>query len=156
LTSPAAGAAYSSGAAIPLAATATTFDSATVTKVEFYNDAGLIGTATTSPYTYSWTGAAAGSYSIYAKVYDRHGGTGTSAPAGITVTAAPSVIASPTTLSLAQSSTGTVAVKLSSQPSGSVTVSTTASGNTGVSISSGASLTFTSSNWSTAQNIALA
>jgi hypothetical protein len=156
LTSPTAGAAYSAGQAIPLAATATTYDNSTISKIEFYNDAGLLGTATTSPYTYSWTGATAGSYSLYAKVYDSLGGTASSTPAGITVTASPSVVASPATLSLAQSSTGTVAVKLSSQPSSSVTVTAATSGNTGVTVSAGSSLTFTSSNWSTAQNVTLA
>lgn len=87
ITSPTAGATFAAGAAIPLAATATDGDG-TTTKVEFFRGGStLIGTATTSPYTFSWTGAASGSYSLTAKATDNSGGTKTSTAVAITVNA---------------------------------------------------------------------
>ncbi|MFD9127257.1 glycoside hydrolase family 48 protein [Kitasatospora sp. NPDC059571] len=156
LTSPTAGANYPAGAAIPLAASASAADGATISKVEFYDNTTLIGTATAAPYTFSWTGASSGSHSVYAKAYDSLGASSESTPAGLTVAAGPSISAVPTTLSVTQGKTGTFALKLSSQPSANVTVTTArTSGNTGLAISSGATLTFTPSNWSTAQTVTL-
>jgi endoglucanase len=68
-----------------------------------------------------------------------------------------SLQASATTLSVAQSHTGTVGISLSAAPSANVTVSTArTSGNTGLSVSGGSSLTFTPSNFATAQNVTFA
>ncbi|GAA4951949.1 hypothetical protein GCM10023238_17900 [Streptomyces heliomycini] len=56
-----------------------------------------------------------------------------------------------------QGKSGTYEVKLSKQPSSNVTVATArASGNSGLSVSGGASLTFTPSNWNTAQKVTIA
>ncbi len=41
-----------------------------ISKVEFYNGATLLNSDNTSPYSYTWTGVAAGTYSITAKAYD--------------------------------------------------------------------------------------
>ncbi|MCW2912123.1 MAG: putative glycoside hydrolase, partial [Actinomycetia bacterium] len=156
LTSPAAGSTFTAGDTISLAATAATFDGATVTKVEFYSDNDLLGTDTTAPYAFGWTNVTAGTKSLYAKVYDSQGGIGESAPVGVTVTAAPSVVASPTALTVQQGGAETYAVKLSKQPAADVAVTTArTSGNTGLSVSAGAALTFTSANWSTAQNVTI-
>lgn len=57
---------------VTLSATASDTDGS-VTKVEFYNGSTLLGTDTTSPYTYQWNGVAAGKYSITAKAYDNQG-----------------------------------------------------------------------------------
>ena len=38
--------------------------------MEFYNGTTLLGTSTTSPYSYSWTNVAAGTYAVLAKAYD--------------------------------------------------------------------------------------
>ncbi|WP_256921680.1 hypothetical protein, partial [Streptomyces hilarionis] len=71
-----------------------------------------------------------------------------------TVVSGPAVVASPTQLGVQQGKSGTYTVKLSKQPSANVTVTTArASGNSGLSITGGASLTFTPSNWNTAQNV---
>jgi hypothetical protein len=157
LTSPAAGATYTAGATIPLAATAVAADNATITKVEFYSNTTLLATDTTAPYSFDWPAVGAGSYSIYAKAYDSLGASAESAPAGITVASGPSITASPGTLSVQQGKTGTFGVKLSSAPSANVTVAVArSSGNTGLSVQSGASLTFTPSNWSTAQTVTVA
>jgi len=156
LTSPVAGASYTAPATIPMAATASGFDGATISKIEFYSGTTLTCTATTNPFACNWTGVAAGSYSITAKVYDSQGSTTTSAPVGVTVSSTPSVSVNPTTLSIPQSSTGTLAVKLSSAPSASVVVTTTrTAGNTGLSVTGGGTLTFTTANWATPQNVTI-
>jgi hypothetical protein len=156
LTSPAPGSSYAAGASVPIAATASASDGATISKVEFYDNTTLLGTDTTAPYSFTWTGAAAGSHSVYAKSYDSTGATGESAPAGITVAAGPAISAVPTAVSVAQGKTGTFALKLSAQPTANVTVTTArTSGNTGLSVTGGASLTFTPANWATAQTVTL-
>jgi hypothetical protein len=87
LTAPTNGATYTAPATIDLAANATAGTGRTISKVEFYQGATLLGTDATSPYSYSWTGAAAGSYVLTAKVYDDQG-TFNSAAVGVTVNAA--------------------------------------------------------------------
>ncbi len=157
LTSPAAGATYSAGATVPLAATAAANDGASITKVEFYSDTTLLGTDTTAPYSFGWTGVTAGDYSLYAKAYDSQGATAESTPVGVHVASGPAVVASPSAFTVQQGKTATYGVKLSGQPSGSITVTTTrASGASGLSVASGDTLTFTSANWSTAQNVTVA
>jgi hypothetical protein len=84
LTSPATGATYTAPATIPLAATATE-TGGTITKVEFLNGTTVLGTATTSPYTFSWTSVAAGTYSLTAEAFDATGATATSTAVSVTV-----------------------------------------------------------------------
>ncbi|MEU5890619.1 glycoside hydrolase family 48 protein [Streptomyces sp. NPDC047461] len=154
LTSPAAGAVYSRGDAVPLAATAAAADGATVSKVEFYDDTTLLGTDTSAPYSLSASGLTVGSHSLLAKAYDSLGTSAESTPVGITVAAGPAVVASTTQLAVQQGRTATYDIKLSTQPSADVTVATARTGgNTGLSVTAGASLTFTPSNWNTAQKV---
>ncbi len=54
-------------------------------KVEFYNGPTLLGTVTTAPFNYSWTGVAAGNYALTVKATDNGGLTTTSAIVNITV-----------------------------------------------------------------------
>ncbi|MFE1943169.1 glycoside hydrolase family 48 protein [Streptomyces massasporeus] len=157
LTSPAAGAVYSRGDAVPLAATAAAADGATISKVEFYDDTTLLGTDNSAPYTHSASSLTVGSHSLLAKAYDSQGASAESTPVGITVAAGPTVVASTTQLAVQQGKTATYDVKLSTQPSSNVTVTTARTGgNSGLSVTSGASLTFTPSNWSTAQKVTVA
>ncbi|MGW6056800.1 glycoside hydrolase family 48 protein [Streptomyces sp. NPDC055189] len=157
LTSPKAGAVYSAGDAVPLAATAAAADGASIDKVEFYDDTTLLGTDTTAPYGLSADTLAAGTHSLYAKAYDSQGASGESTPVGITVAAGPALVATPSQLGVQQGKSGTFDVKLSTQPASNVTVATArTSGNTGLSVSSGASLIFTPSNWNTAQKVTIA
>ncbi|MFH9569553.1 glycoside hydrolase family 48 protein [Streptomyces sp. NPDC017230] len=157
LTSPEAGAVYSQGEAVPLAATAAAADDATISKVEFYDDTTLLGTDTSSPYTHSASGLTVGSHSLVAKAYDSAGASASSTPVGITVASGPTVVATPAQLGVQQGESGTYEVKLSKQPTANVTVTTArASGNTGLTVSGGASLTFTPSNWDTAQEVTIA
>jgi cellulose 1,4-beta-cellobiosidase len=158
LTSPATGSSFTAPATIPLAATASE-TGGTISKVEFFNGTMLLGTATASPYTFSWTSVPAGTYSITAQAFDAAGLTATSSASSVTVTAATtaSVVASPAALSVAQSGTGTFGISLSKAPASNVTVTVSrASGNTGLSVSSGGTLTFTPANFATAQTVTVA
>lgn len=82
ITSPASGSAANTGLAVNLAATATDTDG-TVAKVEFFDGTTKLGEDTTSPYTFSWTPATAGSHTIKAVATDNGGATG---EASVTVT----------------------------------------------------------------------
>jgi type II secretory pathway pseudopilin PulG len=77
-------------ASITITATASDSDG-TVSKVDFYQGATLLGTDTTSPYSYAWSSVAAGSYSLTAKVTDNDGAAATSTAVGITVTSGTSL-----------------------------------------------------------------
>ncbi|MFI8237572.1 glycoside hydrolase family 48 protein [Streptomyces sp. NPDC085866] len=156
LTSPGAGAVYTQGDAVPLAATAAAADNATISKVEFYDDTTLLGTDTSAPYSLPVSSLTVGSHSLVAKAYDSLGASAESTPVGITVTSGPAVVASPAQLGIQQGRTGSFSVKLSTQPSANVTVSVARTdGNTGLSVTDGSSLTFTPSNWSTAQPVTI-
>ena len=48
----------------------------TVATVEFYNGATLLGADTTAPYAFTWTGVAAGCYTVTARAIDNIGGVG--------------------------------------------------------------------------------
>ncbi|GAA3014545.1 glycoside hydrolase family 6 protein [Streptosporangium longisporum] len=155
LTSPASGATYQAGAAVPLAATAS--DDGSVSKVEFYVDGTLVNTDTTAPYSYSATGLASGAHTAKAKAYDN------ASPALSTETAAvpftvgggnqtPSVVASATSVSVPEGSSRTVGFKLSQAPTGNVSVNLTKTGDADLTISP-STLSFTTANWNTAQNV---
>jgi hypothetical protein len=84
LTQPTDGATFASPATVNLAATAADSDG-TVTKVEFFNGTTKLGEDTTAPYGFTWSGVAAGSYTLTARATDDLGGTTTSAASRITV-----------------------------------------------------------------------
>ena len=79
LSAPANGATFATAQTVAINATAA--DAVGVTRVEFYDGATLLGTDTTSPYSWSWaiTSANNGSHSLTAKAYDAAGNVGTSA-----------------------------------------------------------------------------
>ena len=90
LTAPANGAAITASDIVPTATlTATASDNTGVTKVEFYDNGALVGTDTTTPYSFGWTTGVAGSHALTAKAYDAAGNTTTSAASTVTVTLAP-------------------------------------------------------------------
>ena len=84
LTAPSSGATYTAPASISLAASASDPDG-TVSKVEFFSGSTLLATATTPPYTYTWSGVAAGAYTLTAKATDNSGAATTSSAATISV-----------------------------------------------------------------------
>jgi chitodextrinase len=85
ITSPAGGASFSAPAAVTITASASDADGS-ISKVEFYNGSTKLGESTSSPYTYTWTNVAAGSYSLIAKATDNGGAVTTSATIAIVVT----------------------------------------------------------------------
>ncbi|MBL0142899.1 MAG: hypothetical protein IPP91_12550 [Betaproteobacteria bacterium] len=89
ITTPADGATFTSPATIALAANATAAGTATIAKVEFFNGATLVGSATGAPFVFTWTNVAAGTYAITAKATDSRAATATSAPVNLTVAAGP-------------------------------------------------------------------
>ena len=91
LTSPAAGASFTAPATVTLSATASDPENQ-IARVEFYAGATRVATDTTAPYSFSWTGVAAGSYSITAKVFDAAGASATSAARMITVGGPPKTV----------------------------------------------------------------
>jgi hypothetical protein len=160
ITSPAAGQMFTPGSNVTLTAAAASSGSGSIASVAFYQSTSaasntLIGTVLTSPYTVTWTNVPAGSYSLTAVATDNLGQTATSDPVAITVSA-PTVVASPAALTVQQGSTGTAAVSLSAKPSATVTVTIAekSGGDPDVSASP-VSLTFTTANWNTPQNVTI-
>ena len=90
LTQPPNGAIYTAPATMSLAATASDGDG-TVTKVEFFNGATKLGEDTTAPFTYSWSGVGAGTYTLTAKATDDRGAVVPSSASTITVNSPPAV-----------------------------------------------------------------
>src|SRR6185295_16357038 len=84
LTAPTTGTAYMAPATVTISATASDPEDR-LSKVEFYAGTTLLGTATTSPFAFSWSSVPAGTYSLTAIAYDADGATTTSAPVSITV-----------------------------------------------------------------------
>ncbi|MEK7609595.1 MAG: DUF4082 domain-containing protein [Patescibacteria group bacterium] len=84
ISSPVNGATFTAPASITINATASDSDG-TISSVAFYNGATLLGTDTTSPYSYSWTGVGAGTYSLTARATDNSGAVTTSGAVGVTV-----------------------------------------------------------------------
>jgi endo-1,4-beta-D-glucanase Y len=98
LTAPANNAAYTAPASITLTANAADADG-TISKVEFFNGSTLLtgSTNTSAPYTFTWTGVAAGTYTLTAKATDNSGAVTTSAAVTVTVnTLTPPVNVAPT------------------------------------------------------------
>ena len=75
---------FNAGANIALAATAADSDG-TVTKVDFYAGTTLLGSDTTSPYTFTWNNVLPGSYALTAVATDNTGLTTTSSVINIVV-----------------------------------------------------------------------
>jgi regulation of enolase protein 1 (concanavalin A-like superfamily) len=88
LTSPAASSTFTAPASITLAATASDSDGSVI-RVDFYRGSTLIGSDTSSPYSYNWANVPSGSYQLTAVARDDDGATRTSASANISVTTVP-------------------------------------------------------------------
>jgi Glycosyl hydrolase family 48/Cellulose binding domain/Bacterial Ig domain len=160
ITSPTAGQIFTPGSNITVQA-APVSGSGNVTSVSFYDSTSattnnLIGTATSSPWAVQWANVPAGSYSLTA-VASNGSEKITSYPVAITVES-PTVVVNPAQVTVEQGKTASFGVSLSSQPSSSVTVSVAQAtgGDPDLSVSSGASLTFTTSNWSVPQTVTVA
>ncbi len=84
ITSPATGSIFTAGDNITIAATASDSDGS-VARIEFYNGTIKLGEDTSSPYSFTWTNVAAGSYTLVARALDNENAVGSSASIGITV-----------------------------------------------------------------------
>src|SRR5262249_10892841 len=87
LTSPPNGATYTAPAAITVTATAGDSDGS-ITRVDFYANGSVIGTAFSAPYTITWSNVAAGNYSLTAVATDNAGLATTSTAVTVSVTSA--------------------------------------------------------------------
>jgi hypothetical protein len=85
ITSPANNASFTAPAAITISANASDPDGS-VTLVEFFNGNTKIGERTSVPYTITWSGVNAGSYSLTARATDNQGASTTSTPVNVSVT----------------------------------------------------------------------
>ncbi len=111
----------------------------------------------------SWNGSVATNGTVTIGANFNYSGTNTAPTTftlnGVTCTGSVtgttgSIVASPTTLSVKQGSTGTFGLSLSAAPSANVTVTTTrTSGDSGLTVTGGGTLTFTPSNFATAQTV---
>src|SRR4029434_158204 len=85
LTSPLNGASYMAPGTLNLAASVTA-NGHSITKVQFYMGATLLGEDTSTPYSLSWSNVSAGSYSLTARAGYDAGSTVASSPVNVTVT----------------------------------------------------------------------
>jgi glucuronoarabinoxylan endo-1,4-beta-xylanase len=143
ITAPSNGSSFVENAIVSITADASDANG-TVTKVEFYNGNILLGTDVTSPYSFTWSNVAAGTYDITAKATDNDGGATTSSSVTITVTGnQPSVITitSPTpNTTIVGAITITVNV---SDPDGGITLVEFLDGTTVIGTSSTAPYSYT-------------
>ncbi|HET6671461.1 MAG TPA: Ig-like domain-containing protein [Pyrinomonadaceae bacterium] len=102
LTSPANGAGFNGGAQVTIAADASDADG-TVTKVDFFANNTLIGTATTAPYSVVWNNVPVGTHVLMARVADNSGDTALSSAININVSWA---VCTGTPISLGQTING--------------------------------------------------
>ena len=109
LTAPAGGSNFAGGSSVAMTATAADSDG-TVTKVDFYAGTTLLGTATSSPYAYTWNTVPLGTFALTAVATDNSGASTTSAAVSITVAVGPGTPAPPTLTSPASASPPVVQV----------------------------------------------
>lgn len=91
ITSPANNNSYTAPSTITINADASDTDG-TITKVEFYNGAVLLGLDVTAPYAVTWSGVAEGNYTLTAKATDNSNAVITSSVVNISVNAAANVL----------------------------------------------------------------
>ena len=99
LTAPANTATYTAPASVTVSANAADSDGS-IAKVEFFNGSTLLTTDAFAPYTYTWTGVAAGTYTLLAKATDNSGAVTISSGVIITVSTVISPINVAPTVSL--------------------------------------------------------
>ena len=99
LTAPANNATYTAPASVTVSANAADSDGS-IAKVEFFNGSTLLTTDASAPYTYTWTGVAAGTYTLLAKATDNSGAVTISSGVIITVSTVISPINVAPTVSL--------------------------------------------------------
>ncbi|MBC6461131.1 glycoside hydrolase family 48 protein [Actinomadura sp. HBU206391] len=156
ISSPTAGQQFPVGSNVTVNATASDAAPGSVSTVEFFRDGLLVGSDTTAPYSFTHTALPAGNYTLQVRATDDQGATGT-AQVAIVVNSGPTLVVSPASVSVPEGDTANYTVRLSAAPSANVTVaSARTAGDTDITVSAGASRTFTTTNWNTAQTVTLA
>jgi hypothetical protein len=93
LTAPSGGTVWYNDTSMIISASASDSDAGDgIARVQFYAGNTLLFTDTTSPYSYSWTGGAAGSYSLKAVATDLNGRSSTSSVVNVQVLAPASLV----------------------------------------------------------------
>ncbi|UMP05583.1 glycoside hydrolase family 48 protein [Amycolatopsis sp. EV170708-02-1] len=155
LTKPENNAAFAVSSPIELAASAADSDGS-VSSVEFYAGTTRLGSDTTAPFEYTWTGATAGEYSVTARAIDNLGAATVSAPVAVRVLAAPTVVATPSTVRVKQGGSAGVDVKLATRPTGPVTLDVARTAGSADLTATPATLTFDQTTWNTAKTVTIA
>ena len=88
LSAPANGTTYTAPATVSFAATVTS-NGHSITKVQFYSGATLLGEDTSTPYSWTWSNVSAGSYSVAARVVYDASSSVSSLPVSFNVTGLP-------------------------------------------------------------------
>ncbi|MBV5328663.1 MAG: hypothetical protein JZU65_13680, partial [Chlorobium sp.] len=97
LSAPADGAVFNLGEPIAFAADVTALSGVTITTVQFFDGATLLGTDAIAPYSFTWAGATTGAHSLTAVVTLSSGAAVSSASVSIYVTdGSPATMATPT------------------------------------------------------------
>jgi cellulose 1,4-beta-cellobiosidase len=149
LSSPTNGQSFPAGSTVQLNATASD-PGGLVSRVEFRVDGVLVNTDTSVPYSFNATGLASGNHTAQATAFDNGSPALSTATAAVpfTIQGTPqlSIVANPTSLTLAGGASGTANIRLSAAPASSVPVSLTRSGSTAITAAP-TSLTLNSGNW---------
>jgi predicted amidohydrolase/regulation of enolase protein 1 (concanavalin A-like superfamily) len=88
ITAPSDGETFAAPATFTIAAAASDADG-TISRVEFYAGTTLLGSDATDPHAFTWSGVAAGTYTLTARALDDGGAAMTSSPVTITVASPP-------------------------------------------------------------------
>jgi hypothetical protein len=156
ITSPSNGQHFPVGSNVTVNATAGDASPGSVARVEFFRNGMLVGTDTSSPYSFTNAGLPAGNYTLQVRATDDLGATST-AEVAVVVDAGPTLVVSPAAVSVPEGGSQSFEVSLSQQPSASVSVSSArTAGDTDITVSAGGTRTFTTANWNTPQSVTLA
>ena len=145
---------YTAPALIDLTATASETNG-TISKVEFFNGSTLLGTDTSSPYTYAWSNVAVGSYSLTAEAFDNNNNTVTSSTVNVTVTlagVAPSFTAQPVSSTVTAPAIATFSVAATGTPAPTFQWMQSVNGGAFSAISGATSSTYTTAATTTANS----
>ena len=107
----------------------------TITQVQFYQGSTLLGTDTSSPYSYSWSSVAAGSYSLTPRATDDDGAVTTSTAVNITVNPAGGSVPTYQAAGSAVSGTGAITPTWPTHQSGDVALIVIESANQAITLS---------------------
>ncbi|MGH9210962.1 MAG: glycoside hydrolase family 6 protein [Acidimicrobiales bacterium] len=156
LTSPTANQAFAAGDAIPLTATASDPDG-TVNLVEFLVDGAVVGTDTSSPYSFSAPAVASGNHTAQARAVDdgTPAANTTTSPVPFTMAGGtPSVTLSPASLTVVEGASAPLTVRLSAAPAAGTTVDVALArtGDTSITVTP-AQVGLSSANWQAGANV---